>query len=125
MPKVNSALRQEGCEWKPGVNFSWLYVALSGRIIGEVGSSMRQTYLASCRGKSLGEFYTERQAKAAVENAAAQPETLCANHPEERDDEPNEPQDYGCRLPPGECCMPGLHFPSECHTAEAYERSGR
>ena len=38
-------------------------------------------------------------------------------------DEPREHLEFGCCLPPGECCMPGLHFPSECHTAEAYEAS--
>lgn len=38
------------------------------------------------------------------------------------DDEPREPPEFGCCLPPGECCMPGLHFPSECHTAADYER---
>lgn len=38
------------------------------------------------------------------------------------DDEPREPPKFGCSLPPGECCMPGLHFPSECHTAADYER---
>ncbi len=32
------------------------------------------------------------------------------------------PPEFGCCLPPGECCMPGLHFPSECHTAGDYER---
>ena len=37
-------------------------------------------------------------------------------------DEPREPPEFGCCLPPGECCMPGLHFPSECHTAADYER---
>ena len=36
-------------------------------------------------------------------------------------DESDEPE-FGCCLPPGECCMPGLHFPSECHTAADYER---
>ncbi len=44
---------------------------------------------------------------------------------EDRDDyadEDREPPDFGCCLPPGECCMPGLHFPSECHTAADYER---
>ena len=38
------------------------------------------------------------------------------------DDEPREPQEFGCCLPPGECVMPGLHFPSECHTATDYEQ---
>ena len=38
------------------------------------------------------------------------------------DDEPREPPEFGCCLPQGECCMPGLHFPSECHTAADYER---
>ena len=37
------------------------------------------------------------------------------------DDEPRERLEFGCCLPPGECCMPGLHFPSECHTVESYE----
>ncbi len=37
-------------------------------------------------------------------------------------DEDREPAQFGCCLPPGECCMPGLHFPSECHTAADYER---
>lgn len=40
-------------------------------------------------------------------------------------DEPREPPEFGCCLPPGECCMPGLHFPSECHTAADYQRRGR
>ena len=44
---------------------------------------------------------------------------------EERDEEPREAPEFGCCLPPGECCMPGLHFPSECHTAADYERRGR
>ncbi len=34
----------------------------------------------------------------------------------------HEQPEFGCCLPPGECCMPGLHFPSECHTAADYER---
>jgi len=38
-------------------------------------------------------------------------------------DELHEPPEFGCCLPPGECCMPGLHFPSECHTAADYERA--
>lgn len=33
-----------------------------------------------------------------------------------------EPLEFGCCLPEGECCMPGLHFPSECHTTADYER---
>lgn len=33
------------------------------------------------------------------------------------------PPEFGCCLPDGECCMPGLHFPSECHTAADYERA--
>lgn len=37
-------------------------------------------------------------------------------------DEDRGPPEFGCCLPPGECCMPGLHFPSECHTAADYER---
>ena len=36
-------------------------------------------------------------------------------------DEDDRPPKFGCCLPPGECCMPGLHFPSECHTAADYE----
>ena len=39
------------------------------------------------------------------------------------DDEPSEPREFGCCLPPGECCMPGLHYPDECHTAEDYEQT--
>lgn len=38
------------------------------------------------------------------------------------DDEPREPPEYGCCLG-DECCMPGMHFPSECHTAADYERT--
>lgn len=38
------------------------------------------------------------------------------------DDDPNAPPEFGCCLPPGECCMQGLHLPSECHTAADYER---
>lgn len=30
------------------------------------------------------------------------------------------PEDFGCCLL-GQCLMPGLHFPSECHTIEMYE----
>ncbi len=37
-------------------------------------------------------------------------------------DEADGPPEFGCCLPDGECCMPGLHFPSECHTAADYER---
>ena len=37
------------------------------------------------------------------------------------DEEPREPPEFGCCLPPGECCMPGLHFPSECHTSDDYD----
>ena len=37
------------------------------------------------------------------------------------DDDPNAPPEFGCCLPPGECCMPGLHFPSECHTSDDYD----
>ena len=40
-------------------------------------------------------------------------------------DEDDGPPEFGCCLPPGECCMPGLHFPSECHTAADYQRRGR
>lgn len=39
--------------------------------------------------------------------------------------EDDGPPEFGCCLPPGECCMPGLHFPSECHTAEMYEMENR
>lgn len=42
---------------------------------------------------------------------------------DEYGDEPYGPPEYGCCLPEGECCMPGLHFPSECHTAADYERA--
>jgi len=42
---------------------------------------------------------------------------------DEEGDEPHGPPEFGCCLPPGECCMPGLHFPSECHTAADYERA--
>lgn len=38
-------------------------------------------------------------------------------------DDGDGPPEFGCCLPPGECCMPGLHFPSECHTAADYERA--
>jgi len=38
-----------------------------------------------------------------------------------RDDEGPALPEFGCCLPPGECCMPGLHFPSECHTAADYD----
>ena len=44
---------------------------------------------------------------------------------EEDDDVDRSPPQFGCCLPPGECCMPGLHFPSECHTAADYERRGQ
>lgn len=37
-------------------------------------------------------------------------------------DEDDGPPEFGCCLPDGECCMPGLHFPSECHTAADYEQ---
>ena len=47
----------------------------------------------------------------------------CEDWPE--DDEPRRAPEFGCCLPPGECCMPGLHFPSECHTAADYQRRGR
>ena len=39
------------------------------------------------------------------------------------EDEDRDPPEFGCCLPLGECCMPGLHFPSECHTAADYERA--
>ena len=42
---------------------------------------------------------------------------------DEYGDEPHGPPEFGCCLPLGECCMPGLHFPSECHTAADYERA--
>jgi hypothetical protein len=38
-------------------------------------------------------------------------------------DDDSGPPEFGCCLPPGECCMPGLHFPNECHTAADYERA--
>ena len=41
---------------------------------------------------------------------------------DDSDDEMREPPEFDCCLPDGECCMPGLHFPSECHTADDYER---
>lgn len=44
---------------------------------------------------------------------------------DEYGDEPHGPPEFGCCLPEGECCMPGLHFPSECHTAADYGRRGR
>ena len=47
----------------------------------------------------------------------------CEDWPE--DDEPRSAPEFGCCLPPGECCMPGLHLPSECHTAADYQRRGR
>jgi hypothetical protein len=34
-----------------------------------------------------------------------------------------ERPEFGCCYP-GECCMPGLHYIDECHTAEAYEGMG-
>lgn len=37
------------------------------------------------------------------------------------DDADSSRETFGCCFP-GECCMPGLHFPSECHTAADYER---
>ena len=37
---------------------------------------------------------------------------------DEYGDEPHGPPEFGCCLPLGECCMPGLHFPS----AEEAER---
>lgn len=36
-------------------------------------------------------------------------------------DEQRETTEFGCCLPPGDCCMPGLHFPSECHTSDDYD----
>lgn len=49
----------------------------------------------------------------------------CTDHycGDEYGDEPHGPPEFGCCLPLGECCMPGLHFPSECHTAADYERA--
>lgn len=44
----------------------------------------------------------------------------CTDYDDGDEGEPRERQDFGCCLP-GECCMPGLHFPSECHTAAMYE----
>lgn len=43
---------------------------------------------------------------------------------EDHDDEPIEDEDdgFGC-LFPSECCMPGLHMTSECHTAADYEQA--
>jgi hypothetical protein len=32
----------------------------------------------------------------------------------------SEPETFGCVMP-GRCCMPGMHYPSECHTAEMIE----
>jgi len=45
----------------------------------------------------------------------------CVDYDDYADD--SGPPEFGCCLPPGECCMPGLHFPSECHTAADYERA--
>lgn len=36
------------------------------------------------------------------------------------DEDPCHEDDFGC-LFPGSCCMPELHFVSECHTAEMAE----
>ena len=45
------------------------------------------------------------------------------------DDDPNDEYNldytFGCCLPPGECCMPGIHMRCECHTAADYERARR
>lgn len=46
----------------------------------------------------------------------------CTDYDDYGDDAFESP-DFGCCLPPGTCCMPGLHFPSECHTASDYERA--
>ena len=46
----------------------------------------------------------------------------CTDYDSDDDLDAREPPEFGCCLPPGECCMPGLHFPSECHTAGDYER---
>ena len=35
---------------------------------------------------------------------------------------PRATPEFGCCLPDGECCAPGLHFPNECHTAADYEQ---
>lgn len=32
-------------------------------------------------------------------------------------DPDEERETFGCVFP-GQCCMPGLHYPSECHTVE-------
>lgn len=45
----------------------------------------------------------------------------CTDYDDYADDDSGPPS-FGCCLPPGECCMPGFHFPSECHTAADYER---
>jgi hypothetical protein len=56
--------------WKPGRNFKWLYVTHDGRIIGEVDEAMGGgEFYAEAGQKSLGRYYTEAQAKAAVEAA--------------------------------------------------------
>lgn len=36
-------------------------------------------------------------------------------------EEDREQPQFGCDFPE-RCCMPGLHFPSECHTAEMMEQ---
>lgn len=33
----------------------------------------------------------------------------------------DERESFGCVLP-SKCCMPSLHYPSECHTAEMMEQ---
>lgn len=46
----------------------------------------------------------------------------CTDYGDYADEDDGLPE-FGCCLPPGECCMPGFHFPSECHTAADYERA--
>ena len=46
----------------------------------------------------------------------------CTDYDSDDDLDVRETPEFGCCLPPGECCMPGLHLPSECHTAADYER---
>jgi hypothetical protein len=37
---------------------------------------------------------------------------------EELDDDDDEREEYGTCCMPDRCCMPGMHYPSECHDAE-------
>lgn len=55
--------------WQPGTNYSWLLVRSDGKIIGKVclGSIGSGCYYAIKGGRHLGEYYTEEQAKRAVE----------------------------------------------------------